>query len=147
FLDRPNSHGIEAMSTSAASSLAPSCTPGFWRRFAVAFGPTLVGLLGGVLAGGFALATTAVLLHNCAATYAKFPSLPRPWLAVDLDLPGPVLILFGALGVAAPFAMGLAAALLARPRDRWEDLSAGVNTALAGTLSGYASGLGWAVTL
>jgi hypothetical protein len=51
------------------------------------------------------------------------------------------------LGIALPFTMGLATVWLVRPRDFWDDVSAGLTTALASTLSSFAAGIGWAVIL
>jgi hypothetical protein len=86
-------------------------------------------------------------MQNMAATYANYPSLPRPWLAMSLQLPAWVELLAVLLGVAAPVAMGLFTVWLVRPHDRWADLSAGLTTALAATLSSFAAGLGWPILL
>jgi hypothetical protein len=106
-----------------------------------------VGLIGGGITAGVALQAIVVLLHNCSETYAKFPNVPRPWLAVDLDLPLWVLLPLGVLGCVVPYAMGLVNVWLVRPRDAWADLSAGITAGLAGTLAAYAAGIGWAALL
>jgi len=116
-------------------------------RIRSTFAPLLVGLLGGSVISGTALLSLVVLLRNCAATYSHFPHLPRPWLAMDLALPGWLLVPLAVLGMVLPFAMGLATVWLARPRDVWDDVSAGLTTALASTLSSFAAGIGWAVIL
>jgi hypothetical protein len=100
-----------------------------------------------MVAGLVALPTLAHLLRNVASTYDRFPGLSRPWFAVDLDLAfwvqaGAVLV-----GLAAAVGMGLATAWLVRPRDAWADLSAGVTTALAATLSAFVSCVGFPVIL
>jgi hypothetical protein len=53
----------------------------------------------------------------------------------------------GFVGCIAPLSMGLCTALLVRPKDHWEDLSAGITTALAGTVTSFAAGIGWAVVI
>jgi hypothetical protein len=121
--------------------------PGFWPRCRATVGPTLVGLVGGGLTAGVAVVAISTLLHNCAATYAKFPGVERPWLAQDFTVPDYLIVPLALLGFAGPFAMGLATALLVRSRDGWGDLAAGLQTCLAGTLAGYAAGVGLATTL
>ena len=43
--------------------------------------------------------------------------------------------------------MGLATAWLVRAKDRWAEVSAGLTTAMTGSVAAYVVGLGWAVTL
>jgi hypothetical protein len=119
----------------------------FWSRFRVTFGPALVGLVGGGLTGGVAVNAVPVLLKNCAATYAKYPSLKAPWLSGQFDAPLALAIPLVLLGVAAPFAMGLATAWLVRAKDRWGDLSAGLLTGLTASIASYAATFGWMVIL
>jgi hypothetical protein len=120
---------------------------GLGRRLRTTFGPTLAGLAGGALMGLAALVTMTPLCRNMAATYDRFPGLSRPWLASEVTLPGWLEVVFVLIGMAAPVAMGAAAVWLARPRDTWADLSAGLTTALAGTLMAFVSALGSAVVL
>jgi hypothetical protein len=113
----------------------------------VTFGPALVGLLGGGLTLGLAWATVSTLLKNVAATYAQYPSLTPPWLARDFSVPDALVLPLTLLGFAGLLAMGLATAWCVRSKDVWGDASAGMTTALTGTLTAYAAGIGWAVTL
>jgi hypothetical protein len=126
-------------------TLAPSSSPaaGAWARCRVTLGPVLVGVLGGVLAGGLSVAAAWAVLRSAASTYARFPGVERPWMAADVPLPGGVALTLGLLGTAGLLLMGLVTALVARPRDRWEDVSAGLGTGLAATLAGYFCGIGW----
>jgi hypothetical protein len=116
-------------------------------RIRTIFGPLLVGLIGGSLVSGAALSSLVVLLRNCAASYAHFPSVPSPVLAVDLALPNGLIVTLALLGITLPFAMGLVTVWLVRPVDFWADVSAGLTTALASTLSSLAAGIGWAAIL
>src|SRR5947209_15837114 len=118
------------MKTSEAGMTQPDT---LWSRLGTTFGPTLAGLAGGGLAGFLALPAVAPLCRNVAATYALYPSLPRPWLATDLTLPGWLAAAALLIGLAGPVAMGAVAVWLARPRDVWADLSAGMTAALAAT--------------
>ena len=111
------------------------------------FGPVLTGLIGGALAGMVGLPSVLTLLRNVAATYDRFPSLERSWIADNFDLPDGLAVPCMILGFLAPFMMGLATVLLVKPRDIWGDLSAGLTTGLSGTLATFATGLGWAVVL
>ena len=117
------------------------------ERIRTTLGPLIVGLIGGGVISGAALLSFGVLLRNCAATYAYFPSLPRPSLAVDLTVQDWLLVPLAVIGAVLPFLMGLATYWLVRPRDIWGDVSAGLTTALASTLSSFAGGIGWAVIL
>jgi hypothetical protein len=96
---------------------------------------------------GAALLSFVVLLRNCADTYAHFPSLVRPSMAMDLSVLDRFLVPLAVLGTTLPFLMGLATYWLVRPRDVWGDISAGITTALSSTLSSFAAGIGWAVIL
>src|SRR6266487_394724 len=127
--DRTVSDGI----TSTSSAVSTSDTIGFWSHFRRTFGPVLVGLVGGGLTIGVACSAMLPLLKNVSNTYAEYPSLQPPWLARDISLPYVVLIPLAALGVVAPFGMGLATACLVRSKDRWGEVSAGLTTALTGT--------------
>jgi hypothetical protein len=106
-----------------------------------------VGLLGGGLTIGVGYAAMATLLKNVANTYDKYPSLQPPWLARDISLPAIIQIPLVILGVVAPFGMGMATAWLVRSKDRWAEVSAGLTTALTGSLAAYVLWIGWAVTL
>ncbi len=129
------------------ATLAAASGPSVRDRLRTIFGPLLVGLIGGGVVSGAVLLSTLVLLQNCAASYAHFPSLPAPWLAVDLALPSWLVALLALLGIALPFMMGLATVWLVRPADFWADVSAGLTTGLASTLSSLAAGIGWMAIL
>jgi hypothetical protein len=129
------------------TTINPASVPVLRDRIRTVFGPLLVGLIGGGAVGGAALLSFLVLLRNCAATYAHFPSLPSPLLAVDATLPNWLVGLLAVLGIALPFTMGLATIWLVRPADFWADVSAGLTTALASTLSSLAAGIGWGAVL
>jgi hypothetical protein len=105
----------------------------------------LGGLLGALMAGGPNLAT---LCSSMADTYARFPHLSRPLLAIPLGrLPGWV---FFASSVAAAvlFAwMGLLTAWRVRPRDRWADAGAGLATGLTAGWAFFVFGFGASVIL
>src|SRR5262245_48838077 len=103
----------------------------------------MAGLLGGSLTGLMAIPSFAPLCRNMAETYDQYPSLTRPWLANDFDVPGVVCVFAVIIGVIGPMATGAAAVWLARTRDAWADLSAGVSAAVAATLSAFAAGIGW----
>lgn len=128
-------------------AVAPHEPSEFWSRFRITFGPALVGLTAGVLTLGPALAACGQLLKNCASTYAAFPSVQPPSLARDFEPPAAVLVPLVALGILAPFAMGLVTAWLVRGRDRWSEVSAGLTTALVGSAAAYVVGIGWAFSL
>lgn len=119
------------------TSAPPPDAAGFWSQFRRTFGPALVGLVGGGLTIGVALAVTGELFKNVAKTYAEFPSLQPPALARDITLPTVVLIPLVILGFVAPFGMGLATAWLVRAKDRWGEVSAGLTTALTSTLAAH----------
>jgi hypothetical protein len=82
-----------------------------------------------------------------ACSYSKFPSLPAPSVAWDFEVPQAVGLAALVVGLGAAVLTGAFAVWLARPRDLWEDVSAGVSAALAATLAAFVSGLGWAVVL
>src|SRR5262249_17121628 len=109
-------------------SLATVPVPSLSQRLRPTLGPPLAGLPGGGVVRRMGLMGVVVLLRNCAATYDKFPSLARPWLARDLGLPEWLILPLSLLGCVLPFAMGLATVWLVRPRDFWADLSAGITT-------------------
>ena len=111
------------------------------------FGPLLAGLIGGALTGCIGLYAMATIFKHSAMTYAKFPSIDPPWLSRDLDLPTPLCAGLLLMGLAGPVAMGLVAARLARSTDVLGDLSAGLTTCLAGTLSSYALTIGAATSM
>jgi hypothetical protein len=129
------------------NTTTPEAAPRFWSRFRETFGPALVGLIGGGLTIGVALTATVPLLKNAANTYAEFPSLLPPGLIRDVSIPSAVLVPLAALGVIAPFAMGLVTAWLVRRRDRWDQASAGLMTGVTSGLAACVVGLGWAVAL
>lgn len=126
---------------------APEASAGFWSRFRETFGPALVGLIGGSLTIGVVLTATVPPLKNAANTYAEFPSVQPPELIRDVSIPSAVLVPLAALGVIAPFAMGLVTAWLVRRRDRWDQVSAGLTTGVMSGLAAYVVGLGWTVAL
>jgi hypothetical protein len=126
---------------------AAEAAPRFWSRFRETYGPALVGVIGGSLTIGVALNATVPLLKNAANAYAEFPSLQPPGPIGDVSIPRAVLVPLAALGVIAPFAMGLVTAWLVRRRDRWDQVSAGLTTGLTSSLAAYVVGLGWAVAL
>ncbi len=117
------------------------------QRCREVFGPLVVGAVGGGVFGLLSLASSASLSDNMATTYDKFPSVDRPWMAMHFQLGTAVVAILTVLGFLAPVAMGLCTAWIARPRDAWADLSAGITTGLAATLAALASGLGMAVIL
>jgi hypothetical protein len=120
---------------------------GTWSRLRAALGPTLVGLAGGALLGLAALPSLAPLCRSMATTYDRYPSMDRPWLATEVDLPGWLQVVAVLVGLAGPVALGAVTVWLSRPRDAWADLSAGLTTALAATLAAFVSCVGWPVVL
>ena len=66
---------------------------GISQRLRTTFGPTLAGLVGGALAGLLSLPFVAPLCRNMAATYDKYPSLTRPWMAQESIWPNWLIIL------------------------------------------------------
>src|SRR5262245_23104556 len=108
---------------SCPASVAGADSLGFWSRLRVIFGPLLVGLVGGGLTAGLALTAMPVLFQNVAATYAKYPSVERPWLAREFSLSTSLVALCVVLGFLGPLFMGLATAWLVRSKDCWGDLS------------------------
>jgi hypothetical protein len=110
-------------------------------------GPLLIGLAGGAATGLLGLQSMAVLLRNVAQTYDKYPRVPRSWLVTSIDLPMGVLLVCFVVGLGVPLFMGLSNVLITRPRNRWEDVQAGITSGLASTLASLAAGLGWAVVL
>jgi hypothetical protein len=118
-----------------------------WSRLRVAVGPTAAGLIGGSLTGLMAIPCFVPLCRNMAATYDQYPSLPRPWLAADFQVPVVLSLLAVIIGAVGPMATGVVAVWLARTRDAWADLSAGVSAAVAATLSAFAAGIGFPVVL
>ncbi len=129
------------------SAQTPGSTIGFWPRFRTAFAPALVGLVGGALSAGIGYVSMVAILKACSATYAKFPSLPTPWLMADFTPPVALAVPLFLLALAAPFAMGMATARLVRPKDRWEAVSAGLTTATTASATAYVLWIGWATTL
>jgi len=119
-----------------------------WRtRLRETFGPIIAGLVGGGLTAILFLAITAQMCRNSADTYATFPSLTAPPLAVSIELPR-VLTLVGAiLACGGLLAIGPLAVTLVRPRDWWGDLSAGLTAGLVAAVTTYLIGIGWASTL
>jgi hypothetical protein len=107
----------------------------------------VAGLVGGGLTGLLTLPVIEPLCRNMADTYANYPSLERPRLAFYFSMPWWLSVLAVVVGTAAPVGMGALAVWLARPRDVWGDLSAGITAALAGTLAALVSGFGWLVVL
>jgi hypothetical protein len=120
---------------------------GLWTRLRITFGPSLAGLAGGALLGLAALPALGPLCRNMAATYDRYPSLERPWLAADLPVPGWLQVVALLVGLVGAVAMGAVAVRLSAPRDAWADLSAGLTTALAATLAAFVSCIGWPVIL
>jgi hypothetical protein len=111
------------------------------------FGPAVAGLLGGAFLGLAALPTAAPLSNNVAHTYDSFPSLPVPSVASDVQFHPALQAAALILGFGVPILTGAFVVWLARPRDVWEDASAGVTAALAAALSAFASCIGWAFML
>ena len=120
---------------------------GFWSQFRRTLGPWLVGLCGGGLTVGVVCSGLLPLMKNSSKTYAEFPSLQPPRLANDVSLSAAILATLQMIGGLAPFGMGLATAWLVRAKDRWEEISAGLSTAFAGSLAAYVVGIGWAVSV
>jgi hypothetical protein len=108
----------------------------------------LIGLVSGWLTaatvGGIGLLG---FLNNSASAYSRFPSLPRPWLAIGLFSPLWLNALLSVCGALAFTGMGLATVLLLRPKTRWEDGVAGVATGLVGGVTALLTTLGWATIL
>lgn len=116
----------------------------FKQNFRAAIRTIIVGIVCGGLSS-FVVGLPRLLpnLFSCAETYARFPSLSRPWLAVHLLLPDwlmHVLSLFGALAFVG---MGLFTVLLVRPRTRWDDMIAGLATGLTGGVTAFIISGGW----
>src|SRR5258707_15832181 len=84
-----------------------SC-PCRWSRLGTAVGPTAAGLIGGSLTGLLAIPSFVPLCRNMAATYDQYPSLARPWLAADVQVPGLLQVLAIIVGVLGPMATGAA---------------------------------------
>lgn len=118
-----------------------------WARLRTTFGPTAAGLLGGAFLGLAGLYLVQPLCRNVAATYAEYPSLTRPAIAAYRGLPAWLSFLALMVGILAPVGTGAVVVWLARPRDIWADLSAGLSAALACTLSAFATCIGWLVVL
>lgn len=119
---------------------------GTGSRLAKTFGPALAGLLGGAMTGLAGLAESGTLGRNVATTYTKFASLDAPSVA-SFDWPPWLLAVFMVVGIAAPVGIGIAVVWLARPKDRWEDLSAGLTAGLAATLAALVARFGGSVVL
>ena len=119
-----------------------------WRtRLRETFGPTIAGLVGGAFTAILVLSVTAQMCRNSADTYATFPSLTAPPLAVSIEVPR-VLILVGAiLACGGLLAVGPLAVALVRPRDWWGDLSAGLTAGLVAACTTYLIGVGWVTSL
>jgi len=62
-------------------------TPERLTKVRTTFGPALAGLVGGAMLGLVALPNMAQLCSNMAATYAEFPSVHTPLLAVAFKIP------------------------------------------------------------
>jgi hypothetical protein len=126
----------------------PSTNPAsLGTRLRETFGPVLAGLVGGGLSLVLALAVSSSLCRNMAVTYAKFPSLPTPFMAMPIgDLPGGMILgaMFAAGGL---LLVGPMAVALVRPKDGWGDLSAGLSAGLVAAGTTYVLGLGWTTTL
>lgn len=110
--------------------------PTFGQNLRATFGPLLIGLVGsGLLTFSVGMTAIQSLLKNLAETYDKYPSVERPWLGTGLFLPDKWLAVAVVLGIIGYFGMGYFAALWARSRDCWGDISVGLLTGLAATLA------------
>jgi hypothetical protein len=122
-------------------------TLSFWPKFRVTFGPALVGLLGGALTLSFNYAMLQPVLRACANTYSAFPSVTPSCLACDLPLSNSMILPLLLLGMAMPFLLGLVASHLARPKDSWQAVSAGLTTAATASATAYVLWIGMAVNI
>lgn len=79
--------------------------------------------------------------------YAKFPSLPMPWIGrlwPFLDsLSDPFVYVMPILIAAPVLAVGLFTALLLRPKDLFADIIAGLSTGIVAGLAAFSMGIGW----
>jgi hypothetical protein len=141
------STGGQAMNATEREAGDRESGAGRWQRIRTTFGPTAAGLLGGALSGLAVLQPLEPLCNNVARTYADYPSLEPPFVAVNFGLPAWVTVMALAIGFAAPIATGALAVWLVKPRDLWADLSTGLAAAMACTLSSFVTCIGWAVVL
>jgi hypothetical protein len=130
-----------------ALAQAPGRRASLATKLRATFGPSLVGLLGGAATVLLLIPTGRNLLSNMAATYEKFPSESPPWFVTVWAPPPGLELAAGVLGVALPVFAGLSVVLVARPRDAWESVTAGVTAALASTLASFAACIGWTAAL
>ncbi len=136
------------MSDEVASGAAiPGEKPTLFARMRSTFGPALVGLLGGGATAFLLIPTVTSLLNNMALTFEKFPSEPKPWFVSHWQPSTAQYVLGGVLGFALPVFTGWVVVRVARPRDTWETISAGITAALASTLASFAAYFGWMIAI
>jgi hypothetical protein len=87
------------------------------------------------------------ILQNVARTYRHFPSLDLPLLAIDFAVPDWIAYPLYLLGAVAWLGMGLFTCLLARPKDRWSEVGAGLGTGLVAGLVQFTLGTGPALVM
>lgn len=111
-------------------------------RFRQAFGPLLVGLIGGALIGLAAL--TDPTWYSADQTLASFPKPSRApvnqyeWYLTTVGY----LLRYG-----IPLVIGLATVWVARTTDRWSDASAGLMAGLAASFVACVGVIGWQTTV
>jgi hypothetical protein len=97
--------------------------------------PVLIGLVCGTLVLAAPFNVLRLIMRNAATMYGnRFPDVPPPALALDSPLPTWLLLLLSVLGMAAWALMGWLTVRLARTRDAWGDLAAGLATGLVAGL-------------
>jgi len=111
------------------------------------FGPALVGLAGGGATAFLLIPTVTSLLNNMALTLEKLPSEPKPWFVGHWQPTSAQYVLGGLLGCVLPIFTGWVVVRVARPRDGWETISAGITAALASTLASFAAYFGWMIAI
>jgi hypothetical protein len=121
--------------------------PTFFARMRATFGPALVGLAGGGATVFLLIPTMTAVLDNMALTLEKFPSEPKPWFVGHWAPSSAQYILGGVLGCVLPVFTGWVVVRVARPRDSWETISAGITAALASTLASFAAYFGWMIAI
>jgi hypothetical protein len=119
----------------------------FIANLRATFGPALIGLLGGGATAVLLIPTASILVANMTSTYERFPSEPQPWFATHWT-PSPWLQLSAwVLGFLLPVLTGLGVVWVARPRDAWATVSAGITAGLASTLASFAAFFGWIMAI
>lgn len=110
-------------------------------RIRTAFGPLIVGVIGGAVIGSAIL--TDSIWTGVAHTEQHFPRYVRPTVTDDFTMN----VLGFILRYITPLVIGLVTAWFVRTRDRIEDISAGTTAGLTAAFVAFIGVIGWQATI